>query len=97
MLNLLGLVDAKNAHVAVLHYTVPAVILLYFVVTSSIPRTPPSVPIISSPNAASTSHTNGTSTMPAIRTTQSLQSSLLKWLFVLAILTFVSLKVQEFD
>jgi len=99
MLNLLGLVDAENVPVVVLHYSVPAVILLYFVFTSSIPRTPSAIPVVSPGIQVSNSTLppNGTPTTPAVRRTQYRQSGLLKWLFVLAILTFVSITVQEFD
>jgi hypothetical protein len=85
-MNLFGLLDAKNVPVAVLHYSAPAVILLYFVFTSSIPAG--HVNAVAE-NASASASASGSASTPAIRTRQLAPSNLLKWVFVLAILTFV--------
>ena len=86
-MNLLGLVDAENVPVAVLHYSIPAVILLYFIGTSSVPSTPPA-PVTNHISDGASGSTSTSSPPPVLRSQPS-HSNILKWLFVLAIFTFV--------
>ena len=85
-MNLLGLVHAENAPAAVLHYCIPAVILLYFISTSSVPATAPT-PVT---NHILDGANGSTSTsLPPVRRSEPSRSNILKWLFVLAVFTFV--------
>lgn len=86
-MNLLGLVDAENIPVAVLHYSTPAVILLYFIGASSV-TTSTSV-VVTNPGLVETNGSISTSTSLPVRRSQPSHSSIIKWLFVLAVLTFV--------
>lgn len=77
-----GLDDTRNVSVAALHYAAPALILLYFIFASS--TTHSVTTVAQSPNSASASESH-----PLVRPPQYQHSSLLKWVFVLAVLTFV--------
>ena len=86
---LLGLVDIENLPIAVIHYVAPVAVLLYFVSASSVPRDCTVV------NLADTAIRNrdvaqSSSTATAPRGRQHTPSALLKWVFVLAVLTFVN-------
>jgi hypothetical protein len=78
-----GLDDTGNVSVAALHYTAPALVLLYFIFASSA-ATNTVTPAAESSNSAS-----GSESLPLVRAQQYQHSSLLKWVFVLAVLTFV--------
>jgi hypothetical protein len=86
-MHLLGLVNADNVPIAVIHYAAPATILLYFVSASSVPHSSNSSPNPAVGNGDVAAASSSTAIAP--RTRQSEPSALLKWLFVLAILTFV--------
>src|SRR5271163_4156826 len=86
-MHLLGLVDADNVPIAVIHYAAPATILLYFVSASSVPNSSNSSPNPAVGNGDVAAASSSTATVT--RTRQSEPSALLKWLFVFAILTFV--------
>ena len=91
-MDLLGLIDADNVPIAVIHYTAPATVLLYFVSASSVPSSNDSNPnpALGNGDVAATM----SSTATATRRRQSEPSTLLKWLFVLAILTFVLCQIE---
>lgn len=92
-MDVLGLVDSENVPIAVIHYAAPAAVLLYFVSASSVPTddndgsssTGNSNPAVANGDVAPVSPSNAT----AARRRESEQSALLKWIFVLAVLTFV--------
>ena len=86
-MNLLGLVGTENVPVALLHYSIPAVILLYFIGTSSVSTSTPVV--VANPALVEANGSISTSTTPPLRGSQASRSSILNWLFVLAVLTFV--------
>lgn len=86
-MNLLGLVDAENVPVAVLHYSTPAVILLYFIGASSV-TTSTSV-VVTNHGLEETNGSISASTPLPVRRSQPSHSSIIKWLLLLAVLTFV--------
>jgi hypothetical protein len=75
-MDIFGLLDAENVPVAVLHYAGPAIILLYFIFASSVP-------------AADARSEIGQDTSPIVPRRQTEPSSLLKWVWVLTLLTLV--------
>jgi hypothetical protein len=87
-MNYFGLVDTENIPVTVLHYSAPTVILFYFIGISSVSHGPTAleVPV---ETTSSASPSGGTSTTPFVRRIQPPPSSLLKWVFVFSVLTFV--------
>jgi len=94
-MDLFGLVDAQNVPVEVVHYVSPALVIVYFICASSVPShsgnsADPSDDATASGAEPEDSLTT-TATTTGIRRVQPRSSSnLLKWLFVLAVLTFVS-------
>ena len=79
-MELFGLLDAQNVPVAVVHYTAPTLILLYFIFASAVPA------------AAANNHVGGGESRNVARSPRRRQepSQTMKWVFVLAVLTFVS-------
>jgi hypothetical protein len=75
-MDIFGLLDAENVSVAVLHYSAPAIVLLYFIFASSVPD-------------AVAGRESEQETSPLVRRPQTEPSNLLKWVWVLTILTFV--------
>ena len=81
----LGLVNAGNLPVAVVHYTAPALVLLYFVSASSVPSETAVSDAVLAATAAS-----GSGPVSALRRRiRPQRSNLVKLLFLLALLTFV--------
>ena len=81
-MELFGLLDAQNVPVAVVHYTAPTLILLYFIFASAVPAAA----------AAANNNTEGGESANVARSARRGQepSQAMKWVFVLAVLTFVS-------
>ena len=79
-MDIFGSLDAENVPVAVLHYSAPAIVLLYFIFASSIPDA------VAGPE-------NGQEASPLVRRPQTEPSDLLKWVWVLTILTFVCISL----
>lgn len=75
-MDLFGLLDAPNVSVAVVHYMAPTLILLYFVFASSVPAADGGAR-----EGASGGRRQSAVTEP---------SQVMKWVFVLAVLSFVS-------
>jgi hypothetical protein len=75
-MDIFGLLDAENIPVSALHYSAPAIILLYFIFASSVP-------------AAHARSEIGQDTSPIVQRRETEPSSLLKWVWVLTLLTFV--------
>jgi hypothetical protein len=84
-MDLFGLSDAQNVPVAVVHYTAPTLILLYFIFASSVPAT------ATSSSATGAAGGTGAGSANAARTRRQQEpSQVMKWIFVFAVLTFVS-------
>lgn len=83
-MDLFGLLDAQNVPVAVVHYTAPTLILLYFILASSVPASPAS------------NYEGGAESPNVARSARRQQepSQVMKWVFALAVLTFVSSSVR---
>jgi hypothetical protein len=79
-MELFGLLDAQNVPVAVLHYTAPTLILLYFIFASSVPAA--AAPAVGEAGELANVETRA-------RTRQE-PSQTMKWIFALAVLSFVS-------
>jgi hypothetical protein len=92
-MNLFGLVDAENIPVAFLHYSIPAVILLYFIAASSVPTA--TQVAVTNTVLEEANGSISTSTPSPVRRSQPSHSNIVKWLFVLAVLTFVRLTLGK--
>jgi len=93
-MDLFGLADAENVPVEIVHYAAPALVIVYFICASSVPshwwNSADSPNDGNSATADAAEPGDSSSTTTGIQRTQPRSSSnLLKWLFILAVLTFV--------
>ena len=100
-MHLLGLVDAENVPVEAVHYVAPALVIVYFVGASSVPAETSSLASTESPEheplngAVPAGPSTGSSATAVRRGPPRSSSGVLKWLFILAVSTFVRLHWQS--
>ena len=82
-MELFGLLDAQNVPVAVGHYTAPTLILLYFIFASS-------VPAAAAAAAPAVGEAGERANVETRARTRQEPSQTMKWVFALAVLSFVS-------
>lgn len=85
MENILGLLNAENVPIAVVHYSAPAIVILFFLFSSSFQ----SIATTSEASSNGTITTGTSASTSAHQQQLSRPSTLTRWLFVLAVLTFV--------
>jgi len=95
-MDLLGLADAENVPVEIVHSAAPVLVIVYFICASSVPAHwgnaagSPDDGNSATADGAEPGDSSSTATTAVIRRVQPRSSSnLLKWLFILAVLTFV--------
>jgi hypothetical protein len=87
MAKILGIVDTENVPVAVLHYTAPAIVILWFLFSSSFQAASSVLESVNGPSST------GSST-PVARAPRQQPLAASKWLLVFAVLTFVCLPLE---